>query len=125
MKNQLDEMLGSEVQPVEEADPLSHLIGKAAENVDVDPFMSILDGMLAEKGLDLNSETSPKTEGYETHEWELKSTLVFADDEVEAICKKCFRQMKMSRESTWNEAMTEHEVNPNCGMVIADSIMSS
>jgi hypothetical protein len=129
MKNQLDEMLGSEApveEPVEEMDPFSHLIGKTVSDADADPFALMLDGMLAGEGLSKETETPQlKTEGYEEHEWELKSELVYEEDLVEAICKKCFRQMRIPRTSTWSEAMLEHNVNPNCGQGLAADVMDS
>jgi hypothetical protein len=106
-------------------DPLAHLIGGTDPNVDRDPFTLELDALLAQEGLSKETETQPKTEGYEAHEWEFKETLIYEDDVVEAVCKKCFRQMRMNRAHTWAEAMEHHKVNPDCGMGVTAEVMDS
>jgi hypothetical protein len=132
---QLDELLTeptaeptvvAELATPEEPDPLAHLIGGADPLADKDPFALMLDGMLAEEGLNKESETPEfKTEGYEAHEWEFKAELIYEDDEVNAICRKCHRQMRMNRAQTWGEAMGSHEINPDCGQMLVGDVMDS
>ena len=75
----------------------------------------MLDGMLADEGLSKESEvTERKQPGYAEHEWEFKKECIYEDDEVEMICKKCFRQLRMNRTQTTNEAVDAHEINRNC-----------
>jgi hypothetical protein len=113
-------------KPEAEPDPLAHLIGSSENETDKDPFAEMLDGMLDGEGLSKETETPEyKTDSFEDHEWEFKEELVYEGDKVEAICKKCFRQMKMDRSQTWGEAMEEHGVNPDCSLMLADEVMSS
>jgi hypothetical protein len=134
-EKQLDEMAAQasaseqpkeQQKPVVEPDPLAHLIGSAEDLLEEDPFASMLDGMLAQEGMNKGSETPEfKTEGYEEHQWEFKHELVYGGDEVEAMCKKCCRHMNMRRDQTWNEAMAIYEINPDCGQMLAETVMSS
>lgn len=107
-------------------DPLAHLIGNTDPNLDRDPFAMMLDGMLEQEGMSKDTEQPEhKTEGFEEHEWEFKEELIYEDDVAVAICKKCFRQMRLSRQQTFNEAMHAHSVNPDCGQGLAADVMDS
>lgn len=138
MKKQLDDMLaGAEpAQASEQAtekppeptehDPLAHLIGNTDPNADRDPFSLMLDGMLEQEGMSKETETPGyKTEGFEEHEWEFKSELVYEEDDAIAICKKCFRQMRVTRQQTWNEGILAHGIDPDCGQGIATDVMDA
>jgi hypothetical protein len=143
MKKQLDEMLAqhealhqqfhemkdakeAEPAPPAEVDPLAHLIGNTDPDADKDPFTMMLDGMLEQEGMSKESETPEhKTEGFEEHEWEFKSELVYEEDIGMAICRKCFRQMHVGRQQSWNEAMLAHGVNFDCGMGVAQDVTDS
>mgnify|MGYP001454401612 CR=1 FL=1 len=136
MKKQLDAMLSGaepsaqpEAVPVQEEppfDPLTHLIGNTDPDADKDPFTMMLDGMLAGEGLNKETETPEyKTASFEEHEWELKEELVYEDDVINAICKKCFRQMRMNRQQTWNGAQMAHGINSDCGQGVAADVMDS
>jgi len=106
-----------------EHDALAHLIGSNDPDADRDPFQMILDGMLAGEGMDKESETPEfKMSSFEEHQWEFKAELVYEEDLVEAMCKKCCRHMKMSRDQSWNEAMSEHKVNPDCSQMLTQDI---
>jgi hypothetical protein len=109
-----------------EPDPWAHLIGGSDPTADKDPFALLLDGMLADEGMSRETETPEhKTEGYEDHEWELKEELIYEEDKVNVICRKCHRQMRMDRTQTWGEAMGSHEINPDCGQMLVGDVMDS
>jgi len=121
-----DTTLPAPPDPKGEPDPFAHLMGASGGFAsEEDPFTAGLDAMLAQEGMSRETEASAKTEGFEQHEWEFKKELVYEDDDVEAICRKCFRQMRMKREQTFNEAMASHQVNPDCGMGVASEVMDS
>lgn len=145
LKKQLDDMLQGDEQPQEvpaaavattlpapaeeapaEPDPLAHLIGRQDPDADRDPFSMLLDDMLAQEGMSKDTEQAErKTQGFEEHEWEFKKEVQYEDDLVEVVCKKCFRQMRMTREQTTNQAMEAHQINPDCGMGVASEVMDS
>ena len=110
----------------EPVDPLAHLIGRQDPDLDRDPFAAMLDGMLAQEGMSKDDEPAERKQpDFEFHEWEFKKEVVYEDDEVEVICKKCFRQMRMKRTQTTNQAMEAHQVNPDCSLQITSEVMDS
>jgi hypothetical protein len=112
--------------PEEPADPLAHLIGRQDPDLDKDPFAAMLDGMLAAEGMSREDEPAERKQAdFAEHEWEFKKEVVFEDDDVEVICKKCFRQMRMKRTQTTNEAMAAHQVNADCSLQITSEVMDS
>lgn len=125
MPSNLDEFLdvSGDVSIVSEEtsppDPYANLIGHDNSLQEKNPFDAFLDDLEAQSG-PVSEETQ-----FEQHDWKTIKEAIYEEDIYVWQCRRCFRQVNVSREETLEQACSKINLNVNCGEQILDDIHSS
>lgn len=96
---------------------------------DVDPFLSGLDSLIQEAGLDPEMEKrrkTPLTSGnLQAHDWMIGREKTFSDDPYKFRCRRCLKWVTVGNEQTIGEALDQQGVDPNCSQIVMDEVMRS
>jgi hypothetical protein len=91
-----------------------------------DPFLSVIESVLAESGPEWELESRRIHKAQDTdatkHEWSMGRDATYSGEAFQFRCKKCFKWLEVGRDQTILEALEISGVDPSCIRVIVQEV---